>query len=1608
MSKVILFSSMNVLLTFFLVVLLTAMASAEKDVLCVKTHNHPTFSAACYTFVDYLRGYQHLFISNTTVHFIEGEHIINGSGNISEVLSLANLEDFTLEGPAVPHGELPAATVRCTRPFHFLFTNMTRLVIRNINIIKCTPIYSTFSFSYYNYHTSEIREKKSLTVTASLMTITTYYMELYNVHITESSGHGLFSYDPVGTANISYCCFHDNSGNVQNNRPGGNMFIAFKDTTLIAQGFRNHRVEISWSNFHHGYNPMGSGGLYFITHTSYEERGHMDNTGSGSPSGDLETTSDSDDVECLVIIQITNSQFYTNTGKYGGNVHISNEGTVIAHRIEVDNCMFNNATGGSFGSRNMNARAMVIKISNSTFAWNLAEFSGGAIRTSSSSYHRVDSKVSIINCTFSDNRALKAGGAISIKQVYLCASICKFQNNTASKTGGHINAEDSTLSIINSWFKDGNSLIGNGGGIYLSSNDALMLISVYHSIFTNNLAGSSGGALYIYGSDFHPEENLITITNCTFSDNTASNGGAISTEHASVSVTSCTLQNNVALEDGGAITITHTLLFVTQCSFENNTAQMNGGHINFDSSVILSLENCLLEKGNSLRGDGGGVYVSNIDYLTLKVLNCTFLCNTARSGGGLGVVLMAVKWDTLLVKITDCHFVDNNATHGGGMYMSITEFLKSTFSGEIYIQQSWFIGNTADSGGGLEAHFIPHVEQRGTMKTTVNTTQFIGNVAREEGSAINLLGCGLCLDGGSLVCKPQLSLTMILTYLLFTKNRVRQLTNRASTINGNMISIRLESTDFILNIGSGILASNTKITTNGENIFKDNIAIVGGALHLDCYPTSLVLPNNLLPGYSWEEHEYIKCTEKNFQSLTLSEDSLTIIRNNTVIHLGGAIAANEQCAVQPSESDIPSCFFRAQTLNNSHGGKVLLDSNKALIAGNEVYGGPMQECIYDSDPSIDPTKKFTSIFITENQTLTSVDVMADPIRLCFCLANGIIEGSYCPNTTNVTVFQGQQFTITAIPVTSLTDDSSTKYVKANLHPEQSTGELGMLQRAQEVNRTCDNLTYSVRTAEYYEELRLTLIEEPTSQISIIHVHFLPCPFGFEPSGEPPQCDCAKHLTATVTQLTCDINSITVLLPSRAWIGNFSQGLVAHLNCPYDYCNDSSREVKLEEQDAQCSHSRSGVLCGSCRPGLSLALGSSTCLYCSNVYLLLLLPFTAAGVALVAVLQKGDLTVSKGYLNGFIFYANIIQANKAIFFPPTPQTILTKIIAALIAWINLDFGIETCFANGLNAMAKAWLQFVFPVYVWIMVLVMIYGSRYSVTISKLTGSNTVPVLATLFLLSYTKLLRTLIVAISPIAITDESGTSHLRWIADANIAFLRGAHIPLFLMAFLMMVTYIVPLTAVVTLAPCLQARTRHPLLRWVVRIKPLLDAYTGPYRDKHRYWTGFMLLTRITLFIIFAANSTGDPKLNLLAIIVVTAGVSVLQKYGQLYRRTANGTLEVLHLLNLLIISAITLFLQGRHFFPMAQEIVACVTVSFSLLIFAVTAAWQVWKKIAVRTSAQQKLAGILKRLSLRKPQEPPKETKEADNVPQLVIHAPPTVSVIDMNELREPVMDTK
>ena len=389
-------------------------------------------------------------------------------------------------------------------------------------------------------------------------------------------------------------------------------------------------------------------------------------------------------------------------------------------------------------------------------------------------------------------------------------------------------------------------------------------------------------------------------------------------------------------------------------------------------------------------------------------------------------------------------------------------------------------------------------------------------------------------------------------------------------------------------------------------------------------------------------------------------------------------------------------------------------------------------------------------------------------------------------------------------------------VHSELVNKSRSAHFALLQETQNIEHSCTNLTYTIFSTGHFEVMQLMVngiqYYEMKPQV-LINVTLLPCPPGFQLSTLTAQCECAPLLKER--GLLCNISGATPLVQKTksVWISlhpNRNNTTILHDNCPLDFCKPTSLWLQLDHADEQCAHGHSGLLCGRCKSNLSLAFGTSKCLECTNIHLTLLLPFALAGLMLVLLLIVCNLTVSMGTINGLIFYANIVRVNHAFFFVTSKVPALNvfqQVLAIFIAWLNLDLGIETCFVNDMDAYIQTWLQFAFPFYIWMIVGVIVYLSRRSITIVKLVGSSAVSVLATLFLLSYAKLQQTVITAFSLTYLQNyyEDGRSLAVWLYDGNVPFHQGKHIALFLMALAVTVFFILPFTLLLLFAPCIQA-----------------------------------------------------------------------------------------------------------------------------------------------------------------------------------------------------------
>ena len=403
---------------------------------------------------------------------------------------------------------------------------------------------------------------------------------------------------------------------------------------------------------------------------------------------------------------------------------------------------------------------------------------------------------------------------------------------------------------------------------------------------------------------------------------------------------------------------------------------------------------------------------------------------------------------------------------------------------------------------------------------------------------------------------------------------------------------------------------------------------------------------------------------------------------------------------------------------------------------------------------------------------------------------------------------------------------------------------------------------------------------------------------------------AEHLPSKYG-IECDINTLQIQRRNGLWV-HPSDGMLSYSEyCSPSYCKASRIKIKVENGhiDRQCKDNRTGILCGRCQNGTSLAIGSSRCLpHCPNNHLSLLLMFAAAGVLLVLLIKYLNLTVTQGALNGLTFYANIVQTSNSVFLASDHTGV--RVFAVFIAWLNLDFGIETCFFRGLDMYTKTWLQFVFPLYIWTLAGGIILACRFSVRATRFFGNNTVQVLATLFLLSYNKLLRTITVVFSTANIvhvnaSHNNESSEAVWAYDGTIPYHSPRHTVLLAVSAAVFVFLWLPFTFFVLFGQWLQRYNHYGLLRWVGRMKPLLEAYYGPLKDRHRYWVGVLLLARVVV-IIPAADPFSTPSVTILTVAILSGALLFFtSSVGGMYKKNYLNILGHSFLVNLIIFAAL-------------------------------------------------------------------------------------------------------
>lgn len=654
--------------------------------------------------------------------------------------------------------------------------------------------------------------------------------------------------------------------------------------------------------------------------------------------------------------------------------------------------------------------------------------------------------------------------------------------------------------------------------------------------------------------------------------------------------------------------------------------------------------------------------------------------------------------------------------------------------------------------------------------------------------------------------------------------------------------------------------------------------------------------------------------------LFLKQDTYILFADNQANSVGGAMFTESSFPI-PLQVN-PVCFFQVDKdgFSNDPVSTIKIDfvNNTAYYAGSSFYGVYVSGCASMAG-KISGSDVFNRIFSIANTELDPSAAAADPDSVCICL-NGHHKPDCSIHNHAISTFPGGNFTLRLATVGGTMSGTVPGAIHAFFHNSFPNTSFGPLQDSQMQDKAyCSDFTYTVLTTYksvyfFVAAVRLSFTPYDLAVLPNITVYLDDCPLGFTLSHDMGKCVCDPVISRN--DIHCYINNQSILRPAYTWIGFISDissglnvtGVLFHDHCPYGHCLGHNVYLNSSNTRTQCEAHRTGLLCGMCEGGYSLTLGNEKCSKCSNKFLLLLLPLAAAGLVLVALLFALNLTVTEGSINGLIFYANVMEMTHSNLNLETSSS-----LHVFVAWLNLDLGIDACFFDGMDAYTKTWLQFAFPLYLWaIIIIIVILCNKFPTLAASTAGKNSVKVLATLLLLSYTKLQRTVVTVFSFTSLQYPNGAVYYVWLYNANVQFLKGKHLYLYIAGMIVLVLLIVPYTLCLALFQQLQACSRHRAFWWVNKLKPVFDSYAGPYKDRYRVWTGLLLVTRTLLIVLFSFNISNSPDFNLFVILMVSLILLLLTAISRgIYKKWAYDVLESFFYLQLGVFAGAVMY--ARH-----------------------------------------------------------------------------------------------
>ena len=893
-------------------------------------------------------------------------------------------------------------------------------------------------------------------------------------------------------------------------------------------------------------------------------------------------------------------------------------------------------------------------------------------------------------------------------------------------------------------------------------------------------------------------------------------------------------------------------------------------------------------------GRGGGLAIQfkgNANCNFIKITNCTLKENNAQVGAGMFVAFGDSCYNNTL-NVEDSQFISNKVIarrldytgtsySGGGVKVDYAIFNNNNKDSLSHNKATFnnvtFEANAALIGGGFS--FLTSKEKNVPRPT--NLLHFIGchwlgNKAR-LGAAIDLSVIRLHENGQQL--KPHFTNctfidNVVTGFTIYDRNSEYVITdpNNTETSGGywpgsgvmylNAVTIDFKgNVTFTNNIGSAVVAIDAGINIHSKTTvnFSNNHAELGGAIYLS--------------SNSW---------------ISVSPHVQVSFINNSANVSGGAIYYQKG-----GEHDLTSsvnCFIRYSDVtvapDHWHNVRFLFLDNCASsdYGGDAIYTTTIADCAWNGSFNAGNETALNQIFIewlnfkfnntSNNNCSNFIQTSANYINF-----EGIKQLKIAPGESFKFPFKALNGFNCSTHATFIISSNDEQVTIPN--PVVQTSGSTLLKMTKDVNSSF-NLQFET--------------VDNRKHVGYITVMVEKCPMGYILNNDVCECiDVNKHEGLA----SCGSSKLEIYIRPGYWAGYVRQGeFFSTYTCPFSYCIETNSRIALSNDSDVLCKNRTGRLCGECKDGYGLSVGTLDCVNCTGSYFIawiILITTTYVPITIVFVLMLVlNMNLAVGPIHSFIFFCQVFPAisldnnhwgdyNSAI-------TIISDIHSAIINVMSLRFNMyfttNYCLFSSMDNMDYYLLQYASSLYPLVILVIIVKIIRYCPgcipakyfwhtikccvkAIRKRTSMHQTIVhgLIGFLLLTYANFVNVSFQILKYAYFEDSTGAILVPF-RQGTMLYFDKHHLPYALVALVFLLIFGILPPLILILYPTtlmiiayfgwdntVEVRT---LRKWIpfYRLMPIFDAFWSELKPGCRAFAGLYFLYRLLVFSLFSLTLT--------------------------------------------------------------------------------------------------------------------------------------------------------